>query len=98
MLSAAQVETEASDVVGVLTFDRTSDSPVGVFPERRAYRRTEVLADVWDNFGFDPSTGKSMITTAALAARKYKIDRKEVDELTCQRYEQYFHAKRNNFV
>jgi acetyl-CoA acetyltransferase len=98
MLSAAQVETQASDVVGVLTFDRTSDSPVGVFPERRAYRRTEVLADVWDNFGFDPSTGKAMITTAGLAARKYKIDRREVDELTYHRYLQYFQAKESGFL
>ena len=96
--SAAQVETEASSVVGVLTFDRTSDSPVGVFPERRAYRRTEVIADVWDNFGFDPSTGKAMITTAGLAARKHKIDRKEVDELTCLRYQQYFDAKESGFL
>ena len=98
MLSAAQVETAASDVVGVLTFDRTSDSPVGVFPERRAYRRTEVLADVWDNFGFDPSTGKAMIATAGTTARKYKIDRREVDELTCQRYQQYFDAKDSGFL
>ena len=50
----------------VLTFDRTSDSPVGVFPERRAHQRTTTpSADVWDNFGFDPATGKAMIVTAA---------------------------------
>jgi acetyl-CoA acetyltransferase len=35
MAAAAEVECGAHDVVGVLTFDRTSDSPVGVFPERR---------------------------------------------------------------
>jgi len=40
ILGAAEVESGSKDVVGVLTFDRTSDSPVGVFPERRAYRRT----------------------------------------------------------
>ena len=37
------------------TFDRTSDSPVGVFPERRAHQRTMALSDVWDHFGFDPA-------------------------------------------
>ena len=38
LLAGAQVEAAPIDVVGVLTFDRTSDSPVGVFPERRAHR------------------------------------------------------------
>lgn len=98
VLAGSEVGGGAYDVVGVLTFDRTSDSPVGVFPERRAYRRTEVLSDVWDNFGFDPATGNAMITTAGLAARKYGIARKEVDELTCFRYEQYFEAKNSGFL
>jgi acetyl-CoA acetyltransferase len=93
LLAASEIEGGSYDVVGVLTFDRTSDSPVGVFPERRAYRRTETLADVWDNFGFDPATGNAMIKTAGLAARKYKIDREEVDDLTFYRYKQYFDTK-----
>ena len=79
LLAAAEVQGGDHDVVGVLTFDRTSDSPVGVFPERRAHQRTVPLSDVWDNFGFDPATGRAMIATAGLAARKYKLDRREVD-------------------
>ena len=98
ILGGAEVESGGNDVVGVLTFDRTSDSPVGVFPERRAYRRTESLADVWDNFAFDPSTGGAMIATAGKAARKYKVSRSEVDEITLCRYEQYFEAKRSGFL
>ena len=98
LLGAAEIENNSCDVVGVLTFDRTSDSPVGVFPERRAYRRTEALADVWDNFGFDPATSNAMITTAGLAARKHKIDRKEVDECAYYRYKQYFEAKASGFL
>lgn len=93
LAAAAQVESGDQDVVGVLTFDRTSDSPVGVFPERRAYERTMALADVWDNFGFDPATGGLMIATAGQAARKHKLDRREVDDLTLYRYDQYFEAK-----
>ena len=54
--AAAEIEGGSHDVVGVVTFDRTSDSPVGVFPERRSYERTMALSDVWDNFGFDPAT------------------------------------------
>ncbi len=97
ILGAAEVET-GHDVVGVLTFDRTSDSPVGVFPERRSYERTQAISDVWDNFGFDPSTGNAMITTAGIGARKYKIDRREVDELAFHRYRQYFEAKDSGFL
>jgi acetyl-CoA C-acetyltransferase len=98
VLAAAQVQGGASDAVGVLTFDRTSDSPVGVFPERRAHRRTEVLSDVWDNFGFDPATGKAMLTSAGNVARKHRLDRREVDELTAHRYTQYFDARRKGFM
>jgi len=98
MVAGAEVESGAHDVVGVLTFDRTSDSPVGVFPERRSYERTQALGDVWDNFGFDPATGRAMITTAGLAARKYRIDRREVDEITLCRYEHYFKAKESGFL
>jgi len=98
LLAAAQVDTQAHDTVGVLTFDRTSDSPVGVFPERRAHQRTVPISDVWDNFGFDPATGNAMIATAGLAARKYKIDRHEVDEIALLRHEQYFAARRSGFL
>jgi acetyl-CoA acetyltransferase len=97
IVAASEIESGSNEVVGVLTFDRTSDSPVGVFPERRAYRRTEVLADVWDNFGFDPATGNAMIKTAGMSARKYKIDREEVDDITFLRYEQYFNTKNSGW-
>jgi acetyl-CoA acetyltransferase len=98
LLAAAEVQSGSSDVVGVLTFDRTSDSPVGVFPERRAYERTFALSDVWDNFGFDPATGQAMIATAGNAARKYRVDRKEVDELAYHRHQQYFQAINSGFL
>jgi len=98
VLAAAEVGGGSYDTVGVLTFDRTSDSPVGVFPERRSYRRTEAIADVWDNFGFDPATGNAMMATAGMAARKYKIERAEVDELTAVRYAQYFTARESGIL
>jgi len=97
ILAGAEVQTATNRVVGVLTFDRTSDSPVGVFPERRAYRRTMALSDVWDNFGFDPATGRAMITTAGNAARKHRLDRSEVEEITLYRYQQYFETKASGF-
>jgi acetyl-CoA acetyltransferase len=93
LAAGAEVQMGAAEVVGVLTFDRTSDSPVGVFPERRAYQRTVPLADVWDNFGFDPATSGAMIASAGKAARKHGVDRREVDEVALLRHEQYFAAR-----
>ena len=98
LLGGAEIQSGAHDVVGVLTFDRTSDSPVGVFPERRAHQRTVPIADVWDNFGFDPATGKAMIAAAGKSARKYKLDRREVDDLAFYRHQQYFEAKESGFL
>jgi acetyl-CoA acetyltransferase len=98
LLAGGEVQTGSYDAVGVLTFDRTSDSPVGVFPERRAYQRTVPLADVWDNFGFDPATGKAMIATAGKAARKHKIERSEVDDIAYHRHQQYFEARESGFL
>ncbi len=98
LLGGSEVQSGGKDAVGVLTFDRTSDSPVGVFPERRAHQRTHAIADVWDNFGFDPATGNAMITAAGITARKYKVDRREVDDVAYTRHEQYFQAKESGFL
>ena len=97
-VAAGEIQSGSSDATGVITFDRASDSSVGVFPERRNHQRTIAISDVWDNFGFDPSTGGSMLATAGAASRKYKLDRKEVDELTAYRYEQYYQAKSSGFL
>ncbi|TKJ37988.1 hypothetical protein CEE37_13590 [candidate division LCP-89 bacterium B3_LCP] len=101
--ASAQVQSGSHNTVGVLTFDKTSNSPAGVFPNQGTYRRTEVISDIWDNFGYDPSTGQSgfnqatgetsMIACAGRAARKYKLDYNEVAELSFYRYQQYFEAK-----
>lgn len=98
MVAGVEVEGGSHDVVGVLTFDRTSDSPAGVFPERREHQRTQALSDVWDNFGFDPATGKAMMSCAGLAARKYKCSKSEVDDIAFHRYEQYFQARESGFL
>jgi acetyl-CoA acetyltransferase len=101
--AAAQVQNGSHHSVGVLTFDKTSNSPAGVFPNQGTYRRTEVISDIWDNFGYDPSSGQSgfnqatgetsMIACAGRSSRKYKLDFDEVAELSYWRYQQYFEAK-----
>jgi acetyl-CoA acetyltransferase len=97
-VAALEVQGGGNDTVGVLTFDRTSDSPAGVFPERRSPQRTAVLSDVWDNFGFDPATGGSMLAAAGKAARRHRLDRREIDEITLCRYQQYFAARERGFL
>lgn len=106
--AAAQVQSGSHSVIGVLAFDKTSNSPAGVFPNQGTYRRTEVISDIWDNFGYDPSTGQSgfrqargetsMIACAGRTARKYKIDFNEVAELSLWRYQQYFDAKKSGVL
>lgn len=101
--ASAHVQGGSHSTVGILTFDKTSNSPAGVFPDQGTYRRTEVISDIWDNFGYDPSTGQSgfsqargetsMIACAGRSARKHKIDFNEVAELCFYRYQQYFEAK-----
>jgi acetyl-CoA acetyltransferase len=53
---------------------------------------------VWDNFGFDPATGNAMIAAAGITARKYRIDRREVDEIAFVRHQQYFEARESGFL
>jgi len=106
--ASAQIQNGLHHAVGILTFDKTSNSPAGVFPNQGTYRRTEVISDIWDNFGYDPSSGQSgfnqatgetsMIACAGRTARKYKIDFNEVAELSFWRYEQYFEAKRKGLL
>jgi len=106
--ASAQVQSGSHKVVGVLGFDKTSNSPAGVFPNQGTYRRTEVISDIWDNFGYDPATGQSgfsqatgetsMIACAGRASRKYKLDMNEVAELSFHRYQQYFEAKGKGFL
>jgi acetyl-CoA acetyltransferase len=57
-----------------------------------------VIVDVWDNFGFDPATGKAMIAAAGITARKYKLDRRETDDIAFVRHQQYFEAKESGFL
>lgn len=97
LLAGAEIQAGACAVSAALTFDRTSDSPAGVFPERRAHRRTEVISDVWDNFGFDPVAGQSMIQAAGNVARKHGLDRREVEDIALLRHQQYFEAREAGF-
>jgi acetyl-CoA acetyltransferase len=49
-----------------------------------------------DNINCDPSTGCGMITTAENVARENGFTKKQADELTLRRYEQYGDALKND--
>lgn len=92
LTAAAHIESRASQMACVLTFDRTSNSPVVVYPAQPTHRRTETVSNVWDHFGCDPATNGAMLATAINAARKYGITRREADRIALLRSEQYAQA------
>ncbi|MBM3327859.1 MAG: hypothetical protein FJY67_00095 [Calditrichaeota bacterium] len=106
--ATAQVASGSHRAVGVLAFDKTSNSPASIFPNQGSYRRTEVQSDVWDNFGFDPSAGASgraqasgetsMIACAGRACRQFKLDFSEIADLAWHRYQQYFDARSSGWL
>lgn len=95
LAAAARIQLMRDSVVATLAFDRTSRSPVEVIPEGWDYEATIAQSTVWSNFFFDPSTHGSMTDTALAAARKYKLDPKEVNELAVFRHDQYFKDRAN---
>ncbi len=91
-IEAAALHAEASpDTIDlVLTTDRTSNSPLVVYPSSTA-TGGEPGREHWflDNIRRDPWAGKSMTETAERVADQAGITREEIDELTLLRYDQY---------
>ena len=95
--SAACIETAAlhsesspDSIDLVLTTDRTSNSPLVVYPSNTA-TGGEPDREHWflDNIRRDPWAGTSMLETAERVAELAAITREEIDNLTLLRYEQY---------
>jgi acetyl-CoA C-acetyltransferase len=92
-LAAAGVERDSDDVTLVLITDRTSNSPVMLYPTPSAMGgapRTENWT--LDNFARDPNTGQSMLQTAENVVEEIGVSRDELDDVTALRYEQYARA------
>ena len=91
-IEAAALHSESSpDTIDlVLTTDRTSNSPLVVYPSSTA-TGGEPGREHWflDNIRRDPWAGKSMMETAERVAHQAGITREEIDELTLLRYDQY---------
>jgi acetyl-CoA C-acetyltransferase len=87
---ALLAQAEAGSTVAVITTDRTSNAPTLVYPSSRRPGNTPVTeAWVLDNFSFDPWAKASMIAAAENVAAAHGMSRRQLDEVTLLRYEQY---------
>jgi acetyl-CoA C-acetyltransferase len=88
--AAAAVELEGDGLQLVVTTDRTSNSPLLVYPSPSSMDGAPTT-EHWllDSFKRDPWAGEEMVATAENVAEEEGITRQELDEVTVLRYEQY---------
>ena len=94
VLAAAQeIASGMAEVALVVTADRTSNGPHLYYPDPQGPGGTGAHEDwVFDNFGFDPFTTKSMLVTAENVAAKFGLDTARQHDLVLTRQEQYAKA------
>ncbi len=74
----------------VVTTDRTSNGPHMVYPSGTASGGTPTSENwVLDSFESDPNTGHSMLFTAESVAKEGGFDKRQLDEVTLRRWQQY---------
>ncbi len=89
-IAAQHVETGINKNVLVVCADRCSNGPHLAYPNPQAPGNTLDSENwVWDNFSYDPYAKNSMLETAENVAKEAGITRKEQDEITLLRYNQY---------
>jgi acetyl-CoA C-acetyltransferase len=91
--AAAEFESAADELTLVIVTDRTSNSPLMVYPGPSNLGGAP-HTEHWtlDNFARDPNTGQSMLQTAENVAEEAGIGRDELDDVTGLRYAQYQRA------
>ena len=96
-IAAQHIETGINKNVLVVCADRCSNGPHLAYPNPQAPGNTLDSENwVWDNFGYDPYAKNSMLETAENVAKEAGITRKEQDELTLVRYNQYQDSLKDN--
>ncbi|HET7047438.1 MAG TPA: thiolase family protein [Solirubrobacteraceae bacterium] len=74
----------------VVTTDRTSNGPHVVYPSAASSGGTPSSENwVLDSFDADPNTGESMLFTAESVARESGFEKRQLDEVTLRRWQQY---------
>jgi acetyl-CoA acetyltransferase len=95
--AAMGVESGLFSAPFCLMVDRCSNGPHAVWPNPMG-PGGQVISENWlmDNFNKDPWAGQAMIKTAENVAKEAGITRKECDEVTLHRYQQYQGALAND--
>ncbi|MFH0902477.1 MAG: thiolase family protein [Pseudomonadota bacterium] len=95
--AALEIETGQRECILGMACDRTSNGPHIYYPDPKGRGGMgEAENPVWDNFNLDPFAGEAMLQTAENVAREAGISRKEQDEITLLRYQQYQTALAND--
>jgi acetyl-CoA acetyltransferase len=95
--AAATAEGNDSEVILVVTADRTSNGPQVIYPKPSALGGSPEIENwVQDSFARDPWAGEAMFTTGELVAAEEDISREELDDITALRYEQYTRSLEND--
>jgi acetyl-CoA acetyltransferase len=96
-VSASELAQEQAGVSLILTCDRTSNSPVVLYPNPRAASGAPTVENwVLDNFRQDPNTSLAMVQTAENCARDWQISTEEQHDVVLRRYDQYREALRDD--
>jgi len=93
VVNAAALRVASSppdEIVLAVTTDRTSNSPLLVYPAEAA-PGAQPKTEHWllDAMASDPWAGESMVTTAEIVARNAGFTREQSDDLTQLRFDQY---------
>jgi acetyl-CoA acetyltransferase len=91
--AAANIELGLCKSTYCLVSDRVSNGPIVNWPN---YEKTENWVN--DNFEFDPWGQTSMLETAELLSKKFKITKDEIDEITLCRHDQYYNIKEKPYM
>lgn len=95
--AAYEVEADRDRCILAITCDKTSNGPHIYYPNP-AGPGGQGASEEWvgDNFNFDPYACNAMFETAENVAAEGRFTQEEQDELTCQRYQQYQDALRDD--
>ena len=91
LAAALRVESSPADeILLAVTTDRTSNSPLLVYPDDGA-PGAQPITEHWllDAMSGDPWAGESMVTTAEMVARQSGMTRDQLDDLAQLRFDQY---------
>jgi len=96
-IAAQNIETGSNKNVLVVCADRCSNGPHLAYPNPQAPGSTLDSENwVWDNFGYDPYAKNSMLETGENVVKEVGITKKEQDEVTILRYNQYQDSLKND--